>query len=512
MASITFSPSGSQLDNDEIADIQIDEGDRFDIDFILDTSGLPANLQSFKLQADQDFAEVDLVAARTDFDSATFPEFNLTSPIENDNFDSVVFERNGEVGATPDTINVIVEGEITALEGLTNDGQPDFGVTLTEAIDVNGQDVTHLFEPTKGAIDLQPDELPQVGVEIEPSFVVEGGEPQTFTFNFSEPVPAGGLVLDVLITNPDGGGDTAPNLEEAVNITDTNLRRDEQDRPIAEFTIAEGATEASVDFAAFEDDMVEGNESFALTLLPTDSYTVDPDNSTADSIIADANTAIDGTESADVLDGTDNADAILGGEGNDIISGEDNNDALSGGNGSDRLFGDAGDDSVFGDAGDDRLFGGDGLDTLKGGLGQDTLIGGTGSDLLAGGENEDRLIGVELNGSQPGLNEQDTLAGGVGADTFILGNEAGIFYDDGDNSAFGDADFAAIDDFNIQEDKIELFGSAEQYSLDFVSDSEGNTDAQLVYNSGLGSQGELVALLEDVSPELAVDDAAFTFV
>ena len=237
---------------------------------------------------------------------------------------------------------------------------------------------------------------------------------------------------------------------------------------------------------------------------------MDDDNSFAESVIADADTVIEGTEDKDVLDGTGDVDAILGSEGKDIISGKDGNDALFGGNGSDRLFGDAGDDLLFGEKGKDRLFGGEGLDTLNGGLGKDTLIGGTGNDLLVGGEKKDRLIGVELNNNQPGFNEQDTLSGGVGADTFMIGNEAGIFYDDSDRSARGDADFALINDLNTQEDKIQLFGSAEQYSLEFVANSESNTDAQLIYNSGLDS--ELVAVLENISPDLNISDSVFTFV
>lgn len=44
MASITFSPAGTQLDNDEIADVRVNEGDRIGISFTLDTSGLDAEL------------------------------------------------------------------------------------------------------------------------------------------------------------------------------------------------------------------------------------------------------------------------------------------------------------------------------------------------------------------------------------------------------------------------------------------------------------------------------------
>ena len=45
MASITLSPAGTQLDNDEIADVRLEPGDRLEFSFTLDTSGLDAELQ-----------------------------------------------------------------------------------------------------------------------------------------------------------------------------------------------------------------------------------------------------------------------------------------------------------------------------------------------------------------------------------------------------------------------------------------------------------------------------------
>ena len=399
MASITLSPAGTQLDNDEIADIQVKEGDRFNASFELDTSNLDANLQTLIVRGDQDFAEVDFTATRNDFDSTAFPDFNIVETSTNDNFTSIVFEATGP-GAAPDTVNVLVEGEITVLEGLKNDGQPDFGITVIQAIDANGNDVTDLFESANQAIEVQP--LPTVSIEIEPTLVVEG-ESQAFVFKLSEPAPTGGLVVDVLLTNPDGEVDIVPGPEPMQNVTDARSRT-EDGRRIDQLTIAEGATEASLNFVALEDNVVEGNESFSITLLPRDGYIVDANNNIADSVIVDADTAIDGTE---------NAEAI----------------------------------SAHGE--NDSLFGDDSLDTL---------IGGTGNDILVGKENEDCLIGVEQDSTQPGLNEQDTLTGDLGSDSFILGNEAGFYSD-------GDTDLAAIADFNLHEDKIQLFGSAEQYSL-----------------------------------------------
>ena len=509
MASVNFSPKGTQLDNDKIADIQVNEGDNLKFSFTLDTSELDTDLQSLKLRLEGDSTEVNLLDSTTEFFETTFPDVAVVEDNSDGDSVSVVVELKGEPGAIPNTANVIVESEATFFDGLVNDGMADIKVTVLEATDANGTDVTELFAPSQQGIDLQS--LPQVGIEIEPTLVVEGREPQAFIFRLTEPAPPGGLVVDALLTNPDGEVDIVPSPDPMPNVTNAKSRM-KDGRMINELTIAEGATEASLNFSALEDDVVEGNESFSITLLPRNGYTIDPDNNIAVSVIADANIVIDGTEGKDLLDGTENVDAISGGQGDDIISGNHENDALFGGDGRDRLFGEVGDDLLFGDDGRDRLFGGDGADTLSGDLGKDTLIGGTGNDLLVGGEDEDRLIGVELNSSQPGLHEQDTLTGGLGTDTFVLGNEAGIFYSDGDNSTIGDADFALIEDLNPHEDKIQLFGFTEQYSLEFLPNSSGNTDAQLIYDSGLDSGSELIAILENVSTDLSIDDPVVTFV
>lgn len=161
MASYSFFPQGTQLDNDEIADLQVEAGDNLGLISILDTSGLDAELQSLKLRLEADSTEVDLSDTPTDFFETTFPDVAVVVEDNSDEeFASLVVERKGEPGASPNTANVVVESEATILDGLVNDGATDLRLTVLEAIDANGNDVTDLFEPSQQAIDLQPS--PQV--------------------------------------------------------------------------------------------------------------------------------------------------------------------------------------------------------------------------------------------------------------------------------------------------------------------------------------------------------------
>ena len=158
---ILFFPQGTQLDNDEFADLQVNIGDNLGLVSILDTSGLDADLQSITLRLEADSTEVDLSDTPTEFFETTFP--NVTVVVEDnsdEDFASLVVERGGEPGAIPNTANVVVESEATVLDGLVNDGAPDLKLTVLEATDVNGSDVTDLFEPSQQTIDLQPS--PQV--------------------------------------------------------------------------------------------------------------------------------------------------------------------------------------------------------------------------------------------------------------------------------------------------------------------------------------------------------------
>ncbi|MEQ8542161.1 MAG: CARDB domain-containing protein, partial [Coleofasciculus sp. D1-CHI-01] len=202
------------------------------------------------------------------------------------------------------------------------------------------------------------------------------------------------------------------------------------------------------------------------------------------------------------LIGTDDDDTLFGTPGDDILSGLRDDDDLVGGGGDDTLFGDRGDDNLFGEAGNDMLFGD---------RGDDYLFGGTGNDMLFGDRGDDLLIGVELNLANPGLGEVDSLIGGFGADVFQLGDVFSAYYDDADGTTDGSTDYALITDFDINQDIIELHGSAADYQLATVSPSLPSGIGVFLQSSTPSGQDELIGIVQGES-SLSLNDSYFSFV
>lgn len=178
-----------------------------------------------------------------------------------------------------------------------------------------------------------------------------------------------------------------------------------------------------------------------------------------------------------IIEGTLFNDDLLGTTADNFIFGDAGNDTLSGLGGDDLLDGWTGNDELFGDSGNDILLGYTGNDSLQGGAGTDLLAGEAGDDLLNGyGQ-------TEL--------EYDTLIGGVGADIFVLGDAAGVYYTE--------LGFATISDFEwIEGDKIQVFGSANDYSL---SEFDGGMD---IYY-----QNDLIGYVENTTDVLLESDFIF---
>ena len=98
------------------------------------------------------------------------------------------------------------------------------------------------------------------------------------------------------------------------------------------------------------------------------------------------------------------------------------------------------------------------------------------------------------------------MTGGTDADIFVLGDELGIYYDDGFGHLSGDLDYAMITDLNVMEDRIILHGSISQYSLTSAASGLG-----LNYLNANGAS-ELIATFTNSPADLSLDSGVFAFV
>ncbi len=198
--------------------------------------------------------------------------------------------------------------------------------------------------------------------------------------------------------------------------------------------------------------------------------------------------------------------------GNNIILGLTGNDTIRGGAGNDSINGNQGSDDLNGNLGNDTIHGGQGGDTIRGGQGDDVLFGDGGSDFINGNLGNDTLIGVGVSSSNPGRGEVDTLAGGGGVNTFVLGDSSRAYYDDGIANNPGYSDYALIQDFNSNQDFIQL-KSGVNYLISpspvaapvgVPPSSIGLPQGTGIYIdsdglSGLSSNDELIAIVQGVS-------------
>ncbi|MDP9413234.1 MAG: S8 family serine peptidase [Pseudomonadota bacterium] len=134
--------------------------------------------------------------------------------------------------------------------------------------------------------------------------------------------------------------------------------------------------------------------------------------------------------------------------------------------------------------------------------------GKTGSDTVSGTIGNDKIWGMPNSGSDLGKGAIDTLIGSTGADIFVLGDERGMFYNDGKARSAGTSDYAIIEDFSRAEgDKIQIRGSLQSYHL--VS-RDGSTSIYHDTNGDgkLDSRDELIALVKNTT-SLTSDDFLF---
>jgi Ca2+-binding RTX toxin-like protein len=234
--------------------------------------------------------------------------------------------------------------------------------------------------------------------------------------------------------------------------------------------------------------------------------------------------------------GTGNAEnnILIGNSVANTLRGLDGNDTLDGGAGVDSLIGGSGDDYYIIDNIGDRVFetADQGIDTVEARVtgytlanGVENLIlfgavaAGTGNSLdnvltgnlasnsLNGGAGSDTLTAA---GSNNGRGQRDTLTGGAGVDSFILGNESGAFYDDGNASNAGAGDYAYITDFTAGQDVLVLSGSASDYFVK-ASGISGLTGTFGIFKGTGAATDELISVLKasNTTAQTAIDTAQF---
>lgn len=129
----------------------------------------------------------------------------------------------------------------------------------------------------------------------------------------------------------------------------------------------------------------------------------------------------------------------------------------------------------------------------------DILNGGTGNDTLKGGAGNDTLNGVDSSSATPGIREVDVLKGGTGRDTFVLGDANASYYSYGVSTNI--LDVAIIEDFDPNQDKIQLHGDASNYNLRaFGANTVLGSNTNVGSGVGiLSSSREIVGFIQDVN-------------
>ena len=452
-----------------------------------------------------------------------------------------------------------MESEATVESSLINDGTTDIGVTVLEAIDANGTDVTEQFVPPQQAIDLQPSPpvqeilgtsacepiigTPQNDLIIakegndliidsegdDNSFGDEGND--LFLEDTGNDTIRGGAGNDFVNIDSDSGGDDVIDLGTGNNFAfggtgaDTFvLNRDSGVTGIGDFTpgedrfaLGENLTKDDLTFARLD------NESLGLlsgSTLINDAYT--------GKLIAIVNfasvEAVSNAEFVSLEDVLPTEDSLTTGEssgepirvelppaqsgdifgtsGPDVLVGDDGANLILPGGDSSFVNAAGGDDRVFGEENINIFNGGDGDDLLSGGVSEDAL-----GDVLNGGEGADTLLGQKGNDVLNGDGGNDLLVGGSGIDA--IGGGQGddlLFGGDGNDGLFGNEGhdtfvFASgegadiVFDFEPGQDAIALTSGSSYDSLQIEYNAQGN------YTDISDDTGELITTLIGVEAD-----------
>jgi Ca2+-binding RTX toxin-like protein len=194
---------------------------------------------------------------------------------------------------------------------------------------------------------------------------------------------------------------------------------------------------------------------------------------------------------------TDKDDRVTGSALNDMIHARPGNDYLDGKAGDDLLYGQKGDDGISGGDGNDIIFGGKGIDFLNGDRGIDLIYAGKENDRIYGGDGDDILFGDGGNDYLSGEIGADTLTGGLGFDVFALAIGTG---------ATGLAAADVINDFTLNQDKIDLISPLAFKQLNIFQGT-----GALVSDTIIQYQvtGEYLAILKGVTASSIVELVTF---
>jgi serralysin len=150
------------------------------------------------------------------------------------------------------------------------------------------------------------------------------------------------------------------------------------------------------------------------------------------------------------------------------------------------------------------------------------ITGTDGSDpQIEGTIGDDVISGVPNDSTTLGAGTVDVMFGNGGADLFIFGDARGVFYDDGNNRAgnTGKSDYGLIrntssidgspDPFVSGEDKIQLFGGADDYFLLADHTLSSVVGTAIVHdsndNDAFDQRDEIIGLVEGASLSLTED-------
>ncbi|MGL5075394.1 MAG: calcium-binding protein, partial [Waterburya sp.] len=183
-------------------------------------------------------------------------------------------------------------------------------------------------------------------------------------------------------------------------------------------------------------------------------------------------------------------DTIIGGGYDDSFDGGEGNDLINAGGGDDYVYTNAGIDTVIGGGGNDTFYfdrfsatdaltisytdinngtvsdgsqfrgfeslyvtTGSGNDTINITVGATSILSGAGSDRVSSSAQDDYLFGEEGADSLKSNGGNDTLVGGSGIDTLTGGSGQDNFRFENPTDGFD-----RLDDFNVNDDLIEVFG------------------------------------------------------